>query len=74
MRLHLSPSQLISIVLLATLDGRIVVRARANGIEPEATGRAAATALLDGAGGRALLDLDGAPTDAPLDRQSAGDR
>jgi hypothetical protein len=32
------------------------VRAHARGTEPEATGRAAAVALLDGAGGRALLD------------------
>jgi hydroxymethylbilane synthase len=43
-------------VLLATLDGRIVVRAHARGSEPGATGRAAALALLEGAGGRALLD------------------
>jgi hydroxymethylbilane synthase len=52
-------------VLIATLDGRMVVRAHARGTDPHATGRAAATALLDGAGGRALLD------DQPLDRAAA---
>jgi hydroxymethylbilane synthase len=43
-------------VLIASLDGRVVVRAHARGRDPRSTGRAAATALLDGAGGRALLD------------------
>jgi hydroxymethylbilane synthase len=51
--------ELVIDVLLATLDGRIVVRAQERGREPSATGRAAAAALLDGAGGRALLELDG---------------
>ena len=50
--------ELLIMVLLATLDGRIVVRADARGTDPASTGRAAAAALLDGAGGRALLDLD----------------
>jgi hydroxymethylbilane synthase len=45
-------------VLLATLDGRMVVRAHARGADPQATGRAGATALLDRAGGRALLEQD----------------
>jgi hydroxymethylbilane synthase len=43
-------------VLLCSLDGRVVVRAEARGTDPVATGRRAAGALLDGAGGRALLD------------------
>jgi hydroxymethylbilane synthase len=41
--------------LLASLDGRIVLRHRAEGAEPEALGRAVARHLLDRAGGRALL-------------------
>jgi hydroxymethylbilane synthase len=41
--------------LLASLDGRIVLRHRAKGDEPEALGRAVARHLLDDAGGRALL-------------------
>jgi hydroxymethylbilane synthase len=45
-------------VLLATLDGRVVVRAHARGTDADATGRAAAAALLDDAGGRALLDTE----------------
>jgi hydroxymethylbilane synthase len=48
--------EIVLTVLLASLDGRIVVRAHARGADPHATGLAAATALLDGAGGRALLD------------------
>lgn len=43
-------------VLIASLDGRVLIRAHSLGTDPDATGRAAATALLDGAGGRALLD------------------
>jgi len=43
-------------VLLASLDGRVVVRAHARGDDPATTGRDAAAALLDGAGGRSLLD------------------
>jgi hydroxymethylbilane synthase len=42
-------------VLLASLDGRMLLRAHANGTDPVATGRAAATRLLDDHGGRALL-------------------
>ena len=41
--------------LLASLDGRIVLRHRANGTTPDELGRAVARHLLDGAGGRALL-------------------
>jgi hydroxymethylbilane synthase len=48
--------ELMLTVLLASLDGRVVVRAHARGTDPGATGRAAAAALLDGAGGRALLE------------------
>jgi hydroxymethylbilane synthase len=61
--------ELLVTVLLATLDGRIVVRADARGTDPGATGRAAAAALLDGAGGRALLDLDSSRAVVP----AAGD-
>ncbi|HEX4489615.1 MAG TPA: hydroxymethylbilane synthase [Acidimicrobiia bacterium] len=53
---HIDDGELALRVLLASLDGVRVVRAHARGTEPEATGRAAAVALLDGAGGRALLD------------------
>ena len=43
-------------VLLATLDGKTVLRARHHGPDPEATGREAARILLDEQGGRDLLD------------------
>ncbi len=42
--------------LLASLDGHTVLRARREGTDPGAVGRAVALDLLDGAGGRALLD------------------
>ena len=42
--------------LLATLDGRIVLRARARGADPAAVGRDAAAQLLDDHGGRAMLE------------------
>ena len=42
-------------VLLSTLDGRVVVRAQTRGTDPQATGLAAATEILDHAGGRSLL-------------------
>jgi hypothetical protein len=41
--------------LLASLDGRIVLRHRERGTDPVAAGRAVATQLLDGAGGREVL-------------------
>jgi hydroxymethylbilane synthase len=41
--------------LLASLDGRIILRHRAEGDDPETLGRAVARHLLDQAGGRALL-------------------
>jgi hydroxymethylbilane synthase len=41
--------------LLASLDGRIILRHRAEAEEPEALGRAVARHLLDQAGGQALL-------------------
>ena len=53
---NLVDGELMLTVLLASLDGRVVVRAHARGADPHATGRAAAAALLDGAGGRALLE------------------
>jgi hydroxymethylbilane synthase len=42
--------------LIATLDGRVVLRATRSGPDPVALGGAVARHLLDGAGGRALLD------------------
>jgi len=42
--------------LLASLDGRIALRARASGTDPEAVGVAVAAQLLDDHGGRLLLD------------------
>jgi hydroxymethylbilane synthase len=53
-------------VLLATFDGRVVVRANVRGTDPATTGRAAAAALLDGAGGRAILD------DVQFDQEAVG--
>jgi hypothetical protein len=41
--------------LLASLDGRIILRYRAEGAEPEALGQAVARHLLDQAGGQTLL-------------------
>ena len=41
--------------LIASYDGRIVLRERVTGDDPVALGRALASALLDGAGARALL-------------------
>lgn len=55
---HLVDDEIALAVLLSTLDGRVVVRANARGSDPQATGRAAAGALLDGAGGRSLMDVD----------------
>lgn len=43
-------------VLLASLDGRIVLRAAAAGADPRTVGRQAAAALLDDHGGRVLLE------------------
>jgi hydroxymethylbilane synthase len=42
-------------VLLASLDGHVVLRARATGTDPGAVGRAASARLLDEHGGRRLL-------------------
>src|SRR5690242_19822421 len=41
--------------LLASLDGRVILRHRASGADPERVGRDVARHLLDRAGGRALL-------------------
>lgn len=46
-------------VLLASLDGRIVLRAQGRGTDPEALGLEVARRLLDEQGGRAILDLPG---------------
>ena len=43
-------------VLLASLDGRMVLRAHSTGSDPHATGREAAHRLLDELGGRSLLE------------------
>jgi hypothetical protein len=42
-------------VLLASLDGKTVLRARHDGADPEAVGAEAARILLDERGGRDLL-------------------
>lgn len=48
--------------MVATLDGRIVLRATLDGDDPQAAGAAVAAHLLDDCGGRELLSLDpGAP-------------
>ncbi len=46
-------------VLLASLDGHVVLRAQADGRVAEEVGRAAASDLLEHRGGRALLDAEG---------------
>jgi hydroxymethylbilane synthase len=51
------PDQLELEGLLASLDGRIVLRHRERGTDPVATGRAVATHLLDHAGARELLSI-----------------
>jgi hydroxymethylbilane synthase len=45
--------------LLASLDGRIVLRSRAEGSDPEALGVELARRLLDDEGGRVVLDAEG---------------
>ena len=47
--------------LLAAPDGHIVLRTRVVGSDPEAVGAAAARDLLDGKGGRAVLDIEVVP-------------
>ena len=47
--------------LVASLDGRIVLRHAATGDDPVTVGREVAGHLLDGAGGRALLEGSSAP-------------
>jgi hydroxymethylbilane synthase len=42
--------------LIASLDGRVLLRTQRTGPDPEAAGRALARHLLDGAGGAALLE------------------
>lgn len=46
--------------LLASIDGRVLLRSSLVGSDPETLGAALAAELLDGAGGRAVLDADGA--------------
>lgn len=43
--------------LLASLDGRIVLRYRQTGLDPQVVGREVAQHLLDGCGGRTVLDI-----------------
>ncbi|MFM8303526.1 MAG: hydroxymethylbilane synthase, partial [Actinomycetota bacterium] len=50
-------------VLLASLDGRSVLRATATGTDPDAVGQDAARRLLDEQGGRALLAAVGSPVE-----------
>ncbi len=42
--------------LLASLDGQVVLRTRVGGVDPVDVGRTAARDLLDGKGGRSLMD------------------
>jgi len=42
--------------LLASLDGQVVLRTRVAGDDPVDVGRTAALDLLDGKGGRALME------------------
>ena len=53
---HVAGGEVTIDVLLASLDGRTVLRSRGVGTEPAAVGLAAARALLDDHGGRTLLD------------------
>lgn len=48
-------------VLLASLDGRVVLCVQVAGSDPEALGREAARVLLDERGGRTILDVEPAP-------------
>jgi len=50
--------------LLASLDGRIVLRASATGTDPEAVGAELARRLLDDEGGRVVLDADSTVIDS----------
>jgi len=52
-----SARELVLDALLAALDGHIVLRTRVVGSDPIAVGAAAASDLLDGKGGRAVLDV-----------------
>jgi hydroxymethylbilane synthase len=47
-------------VLLASLDGRLALRAQVEGDDPDALGREAARQLLDERGGRTVLDVESA--------------
>jgi len=47
--------------LLASLDGHVVLRTRVTGDEPVDVGATAAADLLDGKGGRELLDVAPSP-------------
>jgi hydroxymethylbilane synthase len=51
--------------MLATADGRLLLRETQSGDEPVALGRAVAAYLLDDAGGRALLDIEIEAVPAP---------
>lgn len=57
-------------VLIASLDGRRLLRHRAAGADPEATGREAARELLDELGGRALLGTPDEPVAGGLPASS----
>lgn len=57
-------------VLIASLDGRRLLRHRAAGADPEATGREAARELLDELGGRALLGTPDEPVAGSLPASS----
>jgi hydroxymethylbilane synthase len=52
-------------VLLASLDGRVVIRTRGAGTDPEALGADVARRLLEDEGGRVVLDADDMPGPVP---------
>ncbi len=53
---HVEPAGVTIDALLASLDGRLVLRTTVSGEDPEATGRAAARRLVDEHGGRLVLE------------------
>ena len=68
----IEPDGLVTITaMLATVDGRLLLRETQSGDDPVALGRSVALYLLDDAGGRSLLDVD---FDAAPDRTGDGAR
>ncbi len=53
-------------VLLASLDGRVVLRTQGSGTDPDALGTDVARRLLDDEGGRVVLDAEDIPGSVPI--------